>query len=571
MIKRNVTFYLILVLLIALFVGAGWLARDAWWWLWSKISENDQNPFENLSYILAIIAAIFVTSQAVIRFAQYLTSMIIGDEWEQESEFQKELDDYLAWVIEHHSPTRLHGLLDVQKAGQTQHLGTIYTSLQVNHHARFEANENEAGLRGPQDLSGRQDRKHEVDMADLLTLQERVAIIGGAGSGKTTYLDFVAITLAKALRGEKLDVRLKPPHSKGRLPVPFVVPLRFWNVYREYCAKQVQQSLVDEEHNKLKGFLLWYLERHCHQDLEGFFDQVLEKHDVLLMFDGLDEVVEVLERRVVRNELNNLLTQPRYHNPRCLITAREAGYKDAPFGNDFLRCDIQPMDKEQIERLVNRWCDHLPAMETNARPEIIEIITQMNQKRQARQQEPVIATPLMVTMVVSVRYSQRKLPQERAKLYDKVVDLILTKEYGRDADAENAWQRLITWGGEPNKRREWLSHLAFHMHKQGNGGAVADEGIVRQFLKKALEARGEEASVEPFIQAMRRGGGLFEERGAQFQFMHLSFQEFLAAQYLATQWREHSQELAAWVTDSWWRETLLLTIGSLDTTSFCPS
>jgi ABC-type transport system involved in cytochrome bd biosynthesis fused ATPase/permease subunit len=38
-------------------------------------------------------------------------------------------------------------------------------------------------------------------MADLLTLGERVAIVGGAGSGKTTFLSFVAVSLAAALRG----------------------------------------------------------------------------------------------------------------------------------------------------------------------------------------------------------------------------------------------------------------------------------------------------------------------------------------------------------------------------------
>ena len=170
----------------------------------------------------------------------------------------------------------------------------------------------------------------------------------------------------------------------------------------------------------------------------------------------------------------------------------------------------------------------------------------------------------MVTMVVSVRYSQRQLPKERAKLYDVVVKAILEKQYGADADAHGAREALIMWGGPPDTQREWLSHLAFHMHKRGAGGAVADEATVREILTDALAQRGESENVEPFVRAMRQRGGLFEERGEQFQFMHLTFQEFLAAEYLANEWRTHHDQLAKWVTDSWWRETLLLTIGKLD-------
>jgi formylglycine-generating enzyme required for sulfatase activity len=57
---------------------------------------------------------------------------------------------------------------------------------------------------------------------------------------------------------------------------------------------------------------------------------------------------------------------------------------------------------------------------------------------------------------------------------------------------------------------------------------------------------------------------LLEVRGDHFQFMHLTFQEFLAAQFLARQWTDQTPDfLASVVTDEWWREALLLTVGSL--------
>ena len=62
---------------------------------------------------------------------------------------------------------------------------------------------------------------------------------------------------------------------------------------------------------------------------------------------------------------------------------------------------------------------------------------------------------------------------------------------------------------------------------------------------------------------MRYRGGLFEERAEFFQFTHLTFQEFLAARLMAKQRAAGRQTLAGHLTESWWREVLLLTYGYL--------
>jgi formylglycine-generating enzyme required for sulfatase activity len=573
--------------LVILVLVLSMLTWGDWWPVLSQMAVDNIELLEALGYIVGILASIIGAGGAIL----YWMSNSGGKEEEEDEEeeetdeggslpgeprlredrFGKVLDNYLRWVVARHDRARLHGLVELkQSRGKRQRLGDIYTSLKVRHRLR-EADGRERGGEGahPQGMirgrggEGAQEMEREVDMGELLTLSEQIAIIGGAGSGKTTYLDFVASQLAAGRLGE--GIALMRPQSLEEWPIPFLVPLRFWNVYRELCKQQPNQ-LQDAEQGTLIGFLLWYLRTNYNdfEQAEAFFEHLLEQGEVLLMFDGLDEVVSVEERQIVRSEIDNLLIHPLYQRHRCLVTAREAGYKSAPFGEEFLRCDIQPMSEEQIERLVKQWCEQLPDMEANAEVDILAIIKQMNEERKKKGQPPLVATPLMVTMIVSVRYSQRELPKERAKLYDVVVNVILQKQYGADADAHGARQALITWGGAPDKQREWLSHLAFQMQRRGVGGALADEMTVRQILTDALEERGEADKVAPFIRVMRQRGGLFEERGEQFQFMHLSFQEFLAAQYLATQWREHRDQLAQWVKDSWWRETLLLTIGSLD-------
>ena len=482
-----------------------------------------------------------------------------------EAQFGRVLDDYLTWVLDEYGRARLHGLQALQGSGPYRKpLSEVYTSLRVSRRPAVES----GGLlrrvfrSAPDEEAAPFERAEPLDMADLLTLGPRAAIVGGAGCGKTTYLAFVAAGLAAALGGRELDARLKPQRPGELLPVPLLAPLRFWNVYRQDVAQRPGVRFDRPDAGSLKDFLLWYL-RHSYKNFEAagdFFERLLRGGGGLIMFDGLDEVVSREERLVVRDAISRLFDRSPYRDNLCLVTAREAGYRDAPFGSDFVRCDVQPMDESQVAALVDAWCRDIPELEV-ARERIVRIIAELNEERQ----EPLVGTPLMVTMIVSVYYSKKELPRERAKLYDAVTDVILQSQYS-EADEVGARKLVVTWGEElpPGKQREWLSLLAFLMHQAGDEGAVADEERVRELLAPPLQDRGELARLDAFIAQAEARGGLFELRGERFQFTHLTFQEYLAGQHLSSQWREEREHLPAWVVQGWWREALLLTVGSLD-------
>jgi formylglycine-generating enzyme required for sulfatase activity len=494
-----------------------------------------------------------------------------------EEEFAPVLADYLSWVMREHGLARLHGLQALQGSGPiSKPLSAVYTSL-VAYRRMAEvppaaSSSRRANLRkqvGQQETTEGRAEPQPLDMADILTVKDRVAIIGRAGSGKTTYLSFVAAGLAEALTGQPLDTRLKPGRE-GPLPVPLLAPLRFWKVYRDACAQEPKRLLDQPEAGTLAGFLLWYL-RYRYKDFAAagdFFERLLKGGGCLIMLDGLDEVVSVEERRVVRDAVGRLL-DTQYPGNQCLVTAREAGYRDAPFGDDFVRCDVQPMTDEQIKALVEAWCAQIWPQSQDCQAacgELLQAINSLNRERVKRRQEPLVTTPLLVTMVVSVKYSRRELPRERAKLYDACVDVILDSQYTGAEDEAGARRIVVDWGGPPAKQREWLSRLAFEMHQGGEAGATAEETWVRDVLSPLLTQRGELPLLDRFLDAVRGRGGLFDYRGGRFQFMHLTFQEFLAAQYLARRWtalQDPAAFLAQRVVDEWWREVMLLTIGSL--------
>jgi hypothetical protein len=262
-----------------------------------------------------------------------------------DDEFERVLNDYLTWVWGEYRHARLHGLQALQDSGPFRKpLSAVYTSLRVSPRPAVEpGGPRRARGKAPDEDLVPVEQPEPVDMAHLLTLGPRIAIVGGAGCGKTTYLAFVAASLAAALGGDELDTRLKPHRPGGLVPIPFLAPLRFWNVYRRDVAQTRKRGVLVKHPDvgSLDAFLLWYL-RHSYKNFDAagdFFERLLRGGGGLIMFDGLDEVVSREERLVVRDAVSRLFGRPPYQDNLCLVTAREAGYRDAPFGSDFIRCD----------------------------------------------------------------------------------------------------------------------------------------------------------------------------------------------------------------------------------------
>ncbi|MCB0009728.1 MAG: SUMF1/EgtB/PvdO family nonheme iron enzyme, partial [Anaerolineales bacterium] len=110
-----------------------------------------------------------------------------------------------------------------------------------------------------------------------------------------------------------------------------------------------------------------------------------------------------------------------------------------------------------------------------------------------------------------------------------------------------------------------MSHLAFAMHRQGQAqGREIELDTLRQLLQPDFTDE-----VGDFVALIHSRGTLVEERDGYYRFIHLAFQEYLVARYLAEDyWRDEGPKatirfLAAQTPDSWWREVATLLPGYL--------
>ena len=130
--------------------------------------------------------------------------------------------------------------------------------------------------------------------------------------------------------------------------------------------------------------------------------------------------------------------------------------------------------------------------------------------------------PLLLTNLCLVHYDRGQLPRGRARLYEECVDVLLER-----------WRKEA--GGLPvtvttEDGRRVLQPAALWLHSK-EGRTRATSGELEPELAPALEAvHWKGGSAREFLKTVRDESGLLTGWGQdQFGFMHLGFQEYLAA------------------------------------------
>ena len=251
--------------------------------------------------------------------------------------------------------------------------------------------------------------------------------------GKTTLIKHLAYSLTHGSG---------PGVLRGYLPViVFLKDLRpiYEKKIKEHPGKVTFEMLLGE-----------YLEEHrCPLTMETI-QAFLAHNRALMLLDGLDEVPEG-----IRGELVNLVHgfQFAHKDNRFLITGRPHGIEGPGmlcFGKH-LR-DIEPLDEKKIKEFIFKWFRAVSGQatgfgEANAADMIIDI--RQNEHAGIFTENPLLLTALCIFYLVG----GKRIPDQRADLYDRIVGNLLYRRFHDPKDREKV-----------NRVREFLMLLAFDMH-----------------------------------------------------------------------------------------------------------
>jgi formylglycine-generating enzyme required for sulfatase activity len=395
----------------------------------------------------------------------------------------------------------------------------------------------------------------------------RCVLLGDPGSGKTTFVDYLAYVLAAM-------PRLLPEES----PLSGLLPIRL--VLREVAAGCIPPDREKGEARMLWDALRAELAARLGEEAAGvlfsYVQRRLLKEGGLILLDGLDEVPEADRRRgCLLEAVADLAGALPPGRGRLLVTARPYAYADPRWQlAGFQVLVLAPFDAGQVERFVARWYQAVrPTMgwdEATAR-ERGERLGEVLERR------PYLADlasrPLLLTLMATLHTSWGQLPEDRADLYEETVKLLLSR-WQRARQVKTPQGETLVEPGiarvlavDESRVREALSRLACQVHERQKRGAEGEpapadigEGEVLAAFAGVLP---EDFNPRVLLSYLETRAGLLVGRApGVYAFPHRSFQEYLAACHLADG-PDFAAELRrrVWQDPAWWREVFLLGVG----------
>lgn len=347
----------------------------------------------------------------------------------------------------------------------------------------------------------------------------RLSIAAAPGFGKTTILKHIALQF--------LDRRKLIRNRFFRRPkLPIIIQLR------KYTSQ-----IKNDQDVYLSTILRDALFSHTKDGVPvEWFDYVLQGGQLLIMFDGLDEVTPRQTRKKVADWIdNNILS---YQSNWFIITSRPNGLldNDQPLTllNHFTELALIPLDNTQqkdviylihrmwrIEESKNPLARINPKINRASSQSAQELISEINNNQGIAD---LATNPLLLRMITDVSISYDELPDSLFELYEKIAKhLLWDRGVSKQRNERNTRQISL------KKRIDIFRRLAYRMlyESQPNHLTISS---ARKILNPILSIHRIELKAEAFLKFMESDTGyVLEEKTDEYSFAHRTFQEFMAA------------------------------------------
>lgn len=390
---------------------------------------------------------------------------------------------------------------------------------------------------------------------EALNHSPALVILGDPGAGKSTLLKVLTLALARQNQG----------------PLPILLPLN------AYAAALERQPL------NLRDFLGQYFgtRQNRLQGVVALFDVALQAGQALVLLDGLDEVqtqraflvqlIQDFAAEYVPDLDDNKRSVP---GNRLIVTSRIVGYREAPLvGSRWQTFTLEDFGREEITHFAERW--------TFAFEKTVHGETELAQQTAAQEctelleaifahpgVERLASNPLLLTILALIKRQGVTLPRRRVNLYELYLKTLVSAwNKARSLDRRQVGPEME----DDLETMQILAALALWLRETYPVASLVHHTDLMVWLtgyyqrEWALPAGPAQRQARIFLDTVHRHSNILVERGEkQYGFLHLTFEEMLAAKGIVALNPERALEiLLRHVGEAHWRETILLTVGTL--------
>ncbi|UCH88073.1 MAG: HEAT repeat domain-containing protein [Thermoplasmata archaeon] len=354
-------------------------------------------------------------------------------------------------------------------------------------------------------------REYVLDAEKAIDDHNKLVILGNPGSGKTTLLKHLALKCCK----ENLDRQ-----ERTMIPIPIII--------RKFS----------DSGKKLRDYIDEIFEFYQFPKAKKFIESDLKKGKCKLFLDGFDE----LATKDVQEKISKQILEfsDEYPKNQIVATSRIAGYNDEL--RNFTKLELLDFDDEKIEKFIDNWFGKVDPEKARS---------MFNAIKENEQIKSLARNPLMISIIAIIYEEDRKLPQKRAALYDRCVQVLLNK-----------WdvQKRLKNKYSSDKKEFFLRKLAFYGHSR-NKRIMTEDEIIGELKKYSTQLQLDTKEFNKFLDEIWKRSYLLRQISIDsYDFLHLSFQEYFAALEL----KENEQGLSIIVehlSEPWWEEPIRLYAG----------
>jgi NACHT domain len=345
-------------------------------------------------------------------------------------------------------------------------------------------------------------KPHELNPSQFAFEIQRTVLLGEPGSGKTTMVNV-----------------LMHHYATAESRIPFLVTLRDF----EPRAQQGRSVIAHIEH-QLEAFY------QCPAP-SGLIEQLLQAGRALVLFDGLDEVLDVSGRAEAAAIIEHFSAE--YLRCPVIVTSRPAGYDQAQLDDRHFTCyRLEEFGREQVMDYVSKWFAQEEGTD----------IAYAHRQAEALMNEcanvPALsANPLMLSLMCILNRGERSPARNRAEVYQQCATLLFRRWDDR--------RRIQVRPQVGHLAEPTLCHLAWWMVTSSPARRGVTERMLAAEAASFLASRGfesaeglREAAAE-FINFCRERMWIFKDVGISdsgerlYSFTHRTFLEYFAAAQLA--------------------------------------